>query len=154
MIAKPVVKNKFWIVERDGEKVGTLQKNTKGVAFVEQGTREQFANIDLVKNHYNIHFDRPSAKSSKKDECSVYGYPAEVRPHNSVWDIKHRVPLYTKTKKSRCYYAAGWYALDQQIVFCPKYIFINRNSFMGPFNSELEAKNANVKTSSINTQSE
>lgn len=154
MIAKPVVKNKFWIVEKNGEKIGTLQKHTNGIAFVDESTRQQFSNVDLLKNHYSIHFDRPASRVSKKDDCLVYGYPSEVKPHNSVWDIKHRVPLYTKTKKSRCYYAAGWYVLDQQIVFCPKYIFINRNSFIGPFNSEQEAKNVNVKTHSTNAKFE
>lgn len=144
MIARPVVKNKFWIVEEQGEKVATIQQHTDGIAWVENAQRQQFANVDLLKNHYNIHFDRPASKSTKTTVNEIYGYPTDVRPHNSVWDIKHRVPLYTQTKKSKCYYAAGYYVMEGKIVFCPKYIFINRISFTGPFKSEQEAENAKI----------
>lgn len=149
MIARPVVKNKFWIVEEEGKKVATIQQHTDGIAWVENKQRQQFDNIDLLKNHYNIHFDRPVSKQSRSTANEIYGYPTDMRPHNSVWDIKHRVPLYTQTKKSKCYYAAGYYVMEGKIVFCPKYIFINRISFTGPFKSEQEAENAKI----ANTQS-
>lgn len=154
MIAKPVVKNKFWIVEEGGEKVATIQRHNDGISYVKNDHRYQFENIDLLKNHYNLHFDRPANKATKTNNNEVYNYPCEGSPHNLVWDIKHRVPLYTKSKKSKCFYAAGYYAMDQEIVFCPKYIFINRVSFVGPFKSKQEAEIAlNVKTSTINTES-
>lgn len=144
MIARPVVKNKFWIVEEQGEKVATIQQHTDGIAWVENAQRQQFASVDLLKNHYNIHFDRQSPRNNKVSSNEIYGYPTDVRPYNSVWDIKHRVPLYTQTKKSKCYYAAGYYLMEGKIVFCPKYIFINRVSFLGPFKSEQEAENGKV----------
>lgn len=149
MIARPVVKNKFWIVEEEGKKVATIQQHTDGIAWVEDTQRQQFANVDLLKNHYSIHFDRPASKQSRNAINEIYGYPTDLRPYNSVWDIKHRVPLYTQTKKSKCYYAAGYYIMEGKIVFCPKYIFINRISFTGPFKSEQEAENAKI----ANTQS-
>jgi hypothetical protein len=144
MIAKPVVKNKFWIVEQEGKKVATIQQHTEGIAWVDTNKREQFANIDILKNHYNLHFDRPSTKSTKANNKELYGYPCDGVPFNGVWDLKHRVPLYTTTKKSKCYYAAGWYLLNDEIVFCPKYIYINRLSFVGPFKSEQEVNNAKI----------
>jgi hypothetical protein len=53
--------------------------------------------------------------------------------------------LFTTTPKSKCYYAAGWYVLKQgtesQIEFCPKYIFIQRYEYLGPYKTEDEAKN-------------
>jgi len=150
MIARPVVKNKFWIVEESGKKVATIQKHTEGIAWVEDTQRKQFASIDLLKTHYNINFDRPPNKSTKIKDQEVYGYPCRVQPFNGVWDIRHRVPLYTEAKKSKCYYAAGYYRMEGKIVFCPKYIFINRISFEGPFKSEQEAVNAKIS----NTESE
>jgi hypothetical protein len=54
--------------------------------------------------------------------------------------------LYTKTTKSKCYYAAGWYALKQgtefTTVLCPKYIFVQRYECYGPFMTKNEAENA------------
>jgi hypothetical protein len=144
MIARPVVKNKFWIVEESGKKVATIQKHTEGIAWVNNEQRQQFPSIDVLKNHYNVNFDRPLPKTSKTKEQEVYGYPCQVQPHNGVWDIRHRVPLYTETKKSKCFYAAGYYVMEGKIVFCPKYIFINRISFEGPFKSEQEAANAKI----------
>lgn len=154
MIAKPVVKNKFWIVEEDGEKIATIQRHNDGISYVENAQRYQFENIDLLKNHYNLRFDRPPAKVTKTQKTEVYGYPCDSTPYNPVWDIKHRVPLYTKDNKSKCFYAAGYYVMDKGIVFCPKYIFINRISFVGPYQTEEEAKNIlNAKNSIVSTKS-
>lgn len=149
MIAKQVVKNKFWIVEQEGKKIATIQQHNEGIAWVNEQQREQFPNIDLLKHHYNLHFDKQSntTRISKITKKELYGYPCDCIPMNQVWDIKHRVPLYTKTKKSKCFYSAGYYIMDDQIVFCPKYIFINRTSFTGPFKTEQEAIDAkNVKS--------
>lgn len=144
MIAKPVVKNKFWIVEEQGEKVATIQQHNSGIAWVDDNNREQFANIDLLKNHYNLYFDKANSKNNKSNNKDVYEYPTTGTPYNGVWDLKHKVPLYTRTKKSKCYYAAGYYVMNDEIVFCPKYIFINRASFTGPFKTEQEAANAKI----------
>ena len=59
-------------------------------------------------------------------------------------DIKRRLHLYTKTQKSKCYYAAGWYVMNQfgenEVVFCPKYIFIQRYPYSGPYKTRIEAE--------------
>ena len=59
-------------------------------------------------------------------------------------DIKRKLHLYTKTQKSKCYYAAGWFSMRQsenfEPIFCPKYIFIQRYAYSGPYKTESEAK--------------
>jgi hypothetical protein len=139
LVAKSVVKNKFWIVEEGGNKVATIQKNEQDVVWVSGHQRQKFPNIDLLKNHYNIVFDKPTTRSKTVDD-NCYGYPTDSRPYNSVWDIKNQVPLYTQERRSKCYYAAGWYVLDNEVVFCPKSIFINRNKFSGPYRTQEEAQ--------------
>jgi hypothetical protein len=41
---------------------------------------------------------------------------------------------------------AGWFVVNQngieQLTLCPKYIFIQRYSYVGPFKTEIEAKQA------------
>lgn len=151
LIAKPVVKNKFWIVEEGGNKVATIQKDQDRVVWVASQNRQTFPNLDLLKNHYNVVFDRP-AKSVSTTENSAYGYPTDSRPHNVVWDLKNQVPLYTQDRRSKCYYAAGWYVLDGRVVFCPKSIYINRNIFSGPYRTEEEAVNEQINTNTRSTK--
>ena len=56
-IAKPVVKNKYWIVEEDGNKVATIQAVEEGgFSFVQDNTREKFASIKMISKKYNIEF--------------------------------------------------------------------------------------------------
>lgn len=141
MIAKPVVKNKFWIVEDQGRKVATIQKNEQGISWVTEQTRQYFPSLDLLRNHYNIKFDKPVNKKSIASGNTAYGYPTEHQPHNIVWDLRHQIPLYTRDRRSKCYYAAGWYVFDREVVFCPKVIYINRNSFSGPYMTQQEAVN-------------
>lgn len=140
MIAKPVVKNKFWIVENEGKKVATIQRCDQGVTWVCDDGRQKFDSFDLLKNQYPVNIGKWIPQKSVVDSHSVYKYPCDSLPFNTVWDIKHKVPLFTKSKKSRCYYAAGYYVMDGEIVFCPKYIFINRISFTGPYLTRQEAE--------------
>ena len=57
-IAKPVVKNKYWIVEEGGIKVGTIQAvDQGGVTYVHGEEREQFTNIKMLSKKYNIVFN-------------------------------------------------------------------------------------------------
>ena len=60
-------------------------------------------------------------------------------------DIKRKLHIFTKSQKSKCYHAAGWYVLNQgepQVIFCPKYIFVQRYEYSGPYKTETEAKQA------------
>ena len=63
---------------------------------------------------------------------------------NSILDIKRKLHIYTKTQKSKCYYAAGWYSIKQNTeyatIFCPKYIFIQRYPYYGPFMNADDVK--------------
>jgi len=69
---------------------------------------------------------------------------------NSVLDIRRKLHLYTTSPKSKCYLAAGWFALKQtneySTILCPKYIFVQRYDYKGPFMTEEEA------IASINTK--
>lgn len=151
LIARPVVKNKFWIVEQEGEKVATIQKNHNNIVWVDNQSRKNFPNLDLLKNTYNLKFVKITPHVARPDHMA-YGYPCDQLPYNTVWDIKNRVPLYSKSKKSRCYYAAGYYVMDGEIVFCPKSIFINRTEFVGPFKTREAAEQYSNEQTQSNTQ--
>ena len=47
--AKPVLKNKFWIVEQEGVRVGTLSKNEEGFILAGKSSVEIFKSETALK---------------------------------------------------------------------------------------------------------
>ena len=74
----------------------------------------------------------------------IHGYPTSCQPFNDMYDIKQKLPLFTKSAKSKSLYCAGYYIIrfDKGWVksFCPKLITIERYESKGPFKSEIEMK--------------
>ena len=74
----------------------------------------------------------------------VHGYPTSVSPFNSMYDIKKKLPLFTKSEDSKSLYCAGYYVIkfDKGWVksFCPKLITLQRYEYHGPFKTDLEMK--------------
>ena len=143
--AKSVVKDKFWIVERDGEKVGTVQAVSDGVVFVDTNSRRRFPSVSVLSRDVGIHFERPAKKTKSSPAGDVYGFPVDVpRAYNALYNVVHRVPVYTKEEKSKSMFCAGYYLVRYndtwEEVFCPKLIVINRYPFRGPFYSEQEMR--------------
>lgn len=137
-IAKPVVKNKFWVVEDQGHRVATIQAvEDGGFVYVHDEQRERFASIKLLSKQYNITFDKAAKNSTKAAENHIHGYPTQAKPHNELYDVSRRLPVYTKTAKSKSYFCAGYYIVQYDShwakEYCPKLITLNRYSFRGPF---------------------
>lgn len=148
LVAKPIVKNQFWIVTDGNRKVGNIEANNAGYGVQINGTFLQFNNTEEIKKKAHIRFE--PLKSNKTKATMPYPeYPTPARTYNSVFDVTKGLHLFTKTRKSKCLHAAGWFVIDQngveQTVFCPKYIFIQRYPYSGPYKSESEA------TGKINT---
>lgn len=144
LIAKPIVKNQFWIVTDGNKKVGNIEANNAGYGVQLNGTFLQFNSTDELKKQTHIKFE--SSTIAKPKPTHPYPeYPTTKKVYNSVLDVKRGLHLFTTTKKSKCLHAAGYFVMDQngtkQVVFCPKYIFIQRYAYEGPFKTESEAKN-------------
>lgn len=142
VIAKPVVKNKFWIVESNGQKVATIQAVEEGgFAYVHDNERELFPTIKLLSSKYNIEFVK-AEKPSKGEGHDVYGYPCSNKPHNEIYDVQRKLPIYTKSSKSKSYFCAGYYLVKFSNTwvkaYCPKTITLNRYDYAGPFKTPEE----------------
>ena len=144
LIAKPVVKNQFWIVTDGEKKVGNVIAEGSGFDVRLNGSVAHFKNTNAIKRQVQIEFE-PATKKAKQ-ELAFNEYPTTSKVYNSMFDIKRKLHLYTKTPKSKCYHAAGWYVMHQnsepQVIFCPKYIFVQRYEYSGPYKTETEAKQA------------
>lgn len=143
LIAKPIIKNQYWVVTDGSKKVGNVIADGSGYEVKLNGVLRHFSNTEDIKKKANIRFEQ--VKSNKtKIKLPYPELPTTSRIYNSMFDIKKKLHLFTKTKKSKCYHAAGYYVITQnnekQVVFCPKYIFIQRYPYHGPFKTEEEAK--------------
>ena len=144
LIAKPVVKNKFWVVEDSGNKVATIQaRDDGGYAYVHEEQREFFPSVKNLKQKYNIKFSSQE-KPKKENNKTVYGYPVVGRAYNQVWDVQRKLPIYSKTLKSKSLFCAGYYLIKLNSVwtetFCPKNITVNRYEYLGPFATKEEMR--------------
>ena len=145
VVAKSVVKNKFWIVEDQGQKIATIQAiDEGGYAYVHDQERERFPTIRLLSKKYNIVFDNVKPTKTKPEhEC--YGYPCDGKPYNEVWDVQRRLPIYSKDTKSKSYFWAGYYVIKFNNAwiaeFCPKNITVARYEYFGPFATVAEQQN-------------
>jgi len=142
LIAKTVIKNQYWVVTDGEKKVGNVTAEASGYNLKLNGSNHFFKTTNDIKKYTLIEFE--SLKSNIKSDLPFYNFPTPAKFYNSILDIKRKLHLFTKTKKSKCYYAAGWFVINQsqenEVVFCPKYIFVQRYKYIGPFLTKDEAE--------------
>lgn len=152
--AKPVVKDKFWIVEEGDRKVATIQAiDEGGFVYVHDDQREKFPTVNILKKQLNITFDRAIKKAKEKTSHEVYGHPCSAKPYNQLWDVSKKIPIYTKTEKSKSYFCAGYYLIkfsnNWVKAYCPKLITLQRYEFQGPF-ANADTQHSQLRTANGN----
>lgn len=154
--AKQLVPNKFWIVQNHGRKVGTLAKEKKGFILVTPNDKIHFENVEKVYETFGKDFFEATVTKKIKDSkvLEVYNFPTSTPAYNPLFDVQNNLPLYSKSKKSKSLYCAGYYTIrfakGWVKSFCPKLITLQRYEYKGPFKTELEMRQvlANVSKSS------
>lgn len=143
IVAKPVVKNKIWIVEESGNKIGNIMAiDEGGFVYVHHDQRERFPTIKLLSQKHNITFAKAERVKKVVDQ-DVYGFPVNKQPYNQVLDVQRYLPIFSKSDKSKSFFCAGYYIVLLGTTwvkeFCPKLITLNRHSYQGPFKTEERA---------------
>lgn len=142
-IAKPLIPNKEWIVENNGKKLGTLSKDKKGYVFLSKGIKVQFQDLKELEKEMELVLEIPSSGKVIKSK-DVYGYLTKTFPHNPLYDVKRKLPIYTKSAKSISKHCAGFYIIRFPKGWvkshCPKLITLERYPYKGPFHTEQEAR--------------
>ena len=143
--ASTVLKNKFWIVEDNrGVKFGTISLNEEQyILSTPSGTQmyhtEKELNSALDKKISWTELDITETVAKE-----IHGYPTNSTPYNPMFDVKQKLPLFTKSDKSKSLYCAGYYIIqfDKGWVksFCPKLITVERYTTKGPFKTEIEMR--------------
>ena len=145
--AKTIIDNKFWIVEQQGTRIGTLRKNEENI-FVfsnENGIKTFRSKESLYQQFGKDFFVAKIVKEADNAEPNeIHGFPTSTKPHNSMYDIQRKLPLFTKSKDSKSLYCAGYYTIRFEKgwvkSFCPKLITLQRYGYKGPFKTDLEMK--------------
>ena len=147
--AKTLVKDKFWIVEQNGEKLGTLSKqDDNGWIFLSKKDKRQVFHTQeslFTRFGFNI-FEEGAIKRVEEevqsDNFDVHGYPCRQHPYNPMFDVQKQLPVYTKTPKSKSQFCAGYYIIcfekGWRKAYCPKMITLSRYEYKGPIKTKLE----------------
>lgn len=141
--AKEVLTNKFWIVEDNGVRIGTLALNEEQYMLSDKSGTHFYNERQLKKKlGKDFAWSKLDIKESRNKE--VHGYPTSCEPYNAMYDVKRKLPLFTKSEKSKSLYCAGYYIIRFEKgwvkSFCPKLITIERYESRGPFKTELERR--------------
>jgi hypothetical protein len=141
-VAKPVLEDKFWILEDNGQKVGTIRSNENGVVLTVGKENHSFKKLEELKQKMKVSFTGKELVKKEKVEYDVHGYFCKTKPYNAIFDLKRKLPLYTKTNDSQSFFCAGYYCIQFDHGWvpasCPKLITLSRNNYLGPFKTKLE----------------
>jgi hypothetical protein len=148
LLAKNILPEKFWIIENfENAKLGTIQVAPAAVRVVLNGNKYIYSDFVSALEEHNISTSTDPIGKQDLAEAIEYhmdGYPTKDKPFNGVYDAKMGFNMYTKTEKSSCFYAAGYYIIRFDFAwaqaFSPKVMTLKRNEFRGPYKSELEMK--------------
>jgi hypothetical protein len=144
IVAKPVIDNEFWILQENNRKVGNIEACAGGYQVRLNNQVSEYKTIRMAAERVNIRFE-PTVKSSTVNALpnQVHGYPVQGRVHNPMWLVSDQLPVYTRTAKSKSWYAAGWYRVLRgrtwHTVLSPKLIVVQRYTYAGPFVTKQQA---------------
>lgn len=147
LIAKPVISKQYWILQQDNRKVGNIQAVDDGYRVTIKNKTAEYKTIPMLSRKENVEFtDLPKVK--KQSTNQVHGYEVPGKMFNALWDVKHKLPLFTKSSKSKSWFAAGWYMVKQhrtwKLIHNPKLIALQRYKYQGPFHTKEEANDKSV----------
>jgi len=142
--AKEIINGKFWILEDNGVKIATLSvadnkfllSDKKGTKFFDSiKTTERIIGKQIIWDKLAI------TEISCKE---IYGYETSTHPYNPIYNLKLKLPLFTKSSNSKSLYCAGYYIIKFPKgwvkSFCPKLITLEKYEYNGPFKTRIEMK--------------
>jgi hypothetical protein len=143
LIAKPIVKNQLWVITDGVNKVGNVEADGSGFNVKIGDDTNHFDSTKTIERVIKIEFERPRT-TVKKTAVPYAHWPTPKRTYNNFYDVKRKLHVFTKTSASKCYHAAGYFKMlmndEWEIVLCPKYIFIQRYQYHGPYNTFDDAE--------------
>lgn len=139
-----------WILINDyGTNCGIITKNDQGFGLMKPKSRRFNSIEELIKTEFpkSKFSGEEERESGNKEKIKVHQYPtkhehATLIKENLINDIT--VYSYKTDENSQVEYAAGYYGLNfsngMTLAFCPKLATIIEYGFLGPFETDFDAK--------------
>lgn len=144
-ITKTLIPNKEWLIKEKDNKIGSVARNKRGYVFYRKGKTIAFSSMSEIITKFGItSLDATHYKKTYnlENSNSVYGYPCDTQPHDPIYSVKEKFPVFTKEPNSKSRFCAGYYIINFKNTwirsFCPKLITLHRYEYQGPFKTENE----------------
>jgi hypothetical protein len=144
---KTVLKDKFWILQRDNSgSVGTMRVEKDHVSVLLDEKPSQYATVDEAKSALGINEQVP-VKTISNQMQDVLGYPTDLE---KVYKIRNEqgLPCYTKSDTGNILHAAGWYGMHRNGLhaeaFCPKLNTLKNYPYIGPYRTQSDLRVAMI----------
>ena len=140
IIAKPVIKEKFWILESNGTRVGMMNFNDGNYNVTINKKDIVLHNAEELRT-YKIEFT--SRDLMHGGQMTVMGYPTDKEDVYNVESIRD-YPCFTKKPSSKSVHAAGWYGVKFKNgwiqSFCPRLSTVENYESVGPYKSQADLR--------------
>jgi hypothetical protein len=151
-VAKILIPKKEWIITDSEEKIGSIAKSKKGYVFLHKGHQVKFKTLVDIKHQFGISMFEESINRNKKEneptQYNLYGFPCKGKPHDPLYSVKDRLPIFCKKPDSKSKYCAGYYLIKNKKkwvkTFCPKLILLQRYPYFGPYKNESDLNNIQI----------
>lgn len=140
ILAKIVIKDKFWILEENAKRVGMM--NFKDNNYVINLKRKDYTARD-TKELKNLGIEFVKRDYMHGGHLEVMGYPTDQEEVFNVKEIDG-FPTFTKKAASKSTHVAGWYGLKFKngwvCSLCPRLTTVKNNIFVGPYKTKMDLK--------------
>jgi len=135
-----ILEKKLWVIKNHNQTKTVFQDNNQ--YYLSSGM-----NINVYESKQELEnmlgLPLPDTNNQKSTESSAFGYPTKCVPHESLYDLKNKRPIFRKSNISVCYYCAGYYMINIKrkwvCCFCPKLSLVEQSQSFGPYTSEEQA---------------
>ena len=95
--AKPILKNKFWIIENNGQRIGTLSKQEDKRYMYSCATGTEYFSDTKSFNSYigGVSWDKTSISDADSVTKEIHGFSTSTKPHNVIYNVQKKLPLFT-----------------------------------------------------------
>lgn len=140
IIAKPVIKEKFWILEEQGNRVGMMNFSDGDYVIKLKKKDLILHSTDELKKH---HIEFAGRDLSHGGHMTVMGYPTDQEDVYNIQEV-NGLPCFTKKPNTKSVHAAGWYGVKFKNgwvpSFCPRLSTINSYETLGPYKSQMDLR--------------
>ena len=139
MIKAKSVSNKFWILKGSNGKIGEVNSNNGEYILTMKGVRTSFTSLSTLTKKTGIEFSNTIGNTNTTNDDNIYGFPFTGKKFNEMWDLKLKLPLFTKRDDSKSWFVAGYFKVKikgkWRDILAPKLLILQRNEYKGPYKS-------------------